>query len=303
MLQLHHESSQALENLRATGEFPPAWRTMAELEAQTNKALKRFLEERYNVSQKLGGISLMIELLDRIVRTEDQESLDGDTLSESEKLEVVQALDRQNHLLQLYPRYATMLLGMLEDVATREHRPLRILELASGSGGLAIAIAEEAQRKKLDVSVTGSDVVQKYVDEGNRQAAEKKLPLNFQLLNAFELIEFPEGAFDITIMAHSLHHFTPGQLAVIIAQAAKHTKTAFIGIDGHRSIMMAGGIPLVALLQAIPAFIADGFTSARKFYTEKELAMIAEIVTGRSDHTLTIDWPVNIITIRCYGIN
>ncbi len=298
MLQLHQEGIQALENLRTAGEFPLAWKTMAELEQQTNKALKDFLEERYKVSQQLGGMSLMIELLDRLVRTDDKESLDGDTLSESEKLEVVQALDRQNHLLQLYPRYATMLLGMLEEVAAREHRPLRILELASGSGGLAIAIAEEAQRKKMNISVTGSDIVQKYVDEGNRQATAKKLPLNFQLLNAFDLPEFREGAFDITIMAHSLHHFTPGQLAVIIAQAVKHTTTAFIGIDGHRSIVMAGGIPLVALLQAIPAFIADGFTSARKFYTEKELEIIAEIATGRSDHSITVEWPVNILTVR-----
>ena len=301
MLQLKKEGAQALENLRKAGDIPSVWQSMEELESTTNQVIARFLDERFRVSQKLGGGSLLTELLDRMLRTSETECMDDSTLSETKKLELVQALDRQNNLMQLYPRYVSLLLSLLEDTAASTDQMFRILELASGSGGLAIALAEEAQRRELPISVTGSDIVPKYIEEGNRLATEKKLPLNFQLLNAFNLPEFSEGAFDLMVMSQSLHHFTPGQLAVIIAQAAKHTKRAFVGIDGHRSITLTGGVPLMALMQGIPSFALDGLTSARKFYSEPELDIIAELATGKRNHTITSPWPLSILTVRFDG--
>ncbi len=301
MLQLKKAGSQALENLRSEGNFPPVWQSMEELETYANDSVSRFLDERFKVSKELGGNSLLPELIDRLLRTSDKEYMDSGTLSEAKKLELVQALDRQNHKMQLYPRYVTLLLSLLEEVATREKRNVSVLELASGSGGLALALAEEAQRKNLPVSVTGSDIVPKFIEEGNRQAAEKKLPVKFQLINAFSLPQFPEGSFDLMVISQSLHHFTPGQLAIMIAQSAQHTTTAFVGIDGYRSILLAGGVPLMASIQGIPSFALDGLTSARKFYSELELDIIAEIATGKREHTVACSWPLSILTVRFDG--
>jgi SAM-dependent methyltransferase len=301
MLQLKKEGRKALENLRSSGDFPPVWQSMEELESMTNHFISNFLDERYRVAHKIGGGSLLTELLDRVLRTADNECMDDSTLPESKKLELVQALDRQNHTMQLYPRYVTLLLSLLEKVEKQENRKLSVLELASGSGGLALALAEEAKKRDLPIAITGSDIVPKFIEEGNRQAAEKQLPLNFKLLNAFDLPEFPEGSFDLMVMSQSLHHFTPGQLAIIIAQSAKHTKTAFVGIDGYRSVLLTGGVPLMASLQGIPSFALDGLTSARKFYSELELDIITEIATGKRDHTVTCDWPLSILTVRFDG--
>jgi len=301
MLQLKKEGGLALEKLRSEDNFPPAWQNMEELESRTNNLIAHFRDERYRISQQLGGLSLIAAMLDRTLRTSENERMDDRSLSEQEKLELVQALDRQNKLMQLYPRYVALLLPLVEEVAQRERRTANILELASGSGGLALALAEEVRRKKLPVSVTGSDIVPKFVEEGNRLAAAKQLPLTFRQLNAFALPAFPEGSVDLMVLSQSLHHFTPGQLAVIIAQAAKQTTTAFVGIDGYRSLLLAGGVPLMASLQGIPAFACDGLTSARKFYSELELALIAEIATGTREHTITCDWPLTILTIRFDG--
>lgn len=298
MLQFKKEGNQALENLRSSGSFPPAWQSMEELERATNTVISHFLDERYRIAHKIGGGSLLTELLDRALRTADTECMDDSRLPESKKLELVQALDRQNHTMQLYPKYVALLLSLLEKVERKENRKFTVLELASGSGGLALALAEEAQKRELPIAITGSDIVPKFIEEGNRLAAEKQLPLNFQRLNAFDLPEFPEGSFDLMVMSQSLHHFTPGQLAIIIAQSAKHTKTAFIGIDGYRSVLLTGGVPLMACLQGIPSFALDGLTSARKFYSELELDIIAEIATGKRDHTVTCDWPLSILTVR-----
>ena len=298
MLQLKTAGFKALGNLRPWGNFSSGFLNMDELNLKADEAVARFLDERFAVSQELGGVFFLLELLDTAIRTSDQELMDKPNLPESEKLDMVQALDRQNVMMQLYPRYIDTLLPLITEVAERTKREVRVLELASGAGGLAFALAETAEQKNLDVRITASDIVPAFIEEGNGIAAKKKLAVSFRLLNAFDLTELEMGEFDIVVMAQSLHHFTPGQLAVIIAQSARHAKTAFVGIDGYRSMLLAGGVPLIASLQGIGSFTLDGLTSARKFYSELELDMIAELATGRREHTLECLWPFSVLTVR-----
>ena len=244
MLQLKTAGFKALGNLRPWGNFSSGFLNMDELNLKADEAVARFLDERFAVSQELGGVFFLLELLDTAIRTSDQELMDKPNLPESEKLDMVQALDRQNVMMQLYPRYIDTLLPLITEVAERTKREVRVLELASGAGGLAFALAETAEQKNLDVRITASDIVPAFIEEGNGIAAKKKLAVSFRLLNAFDLTELEMGEFDIVVMAQSLHHFTPGQLAVIIAQSARHAKTAFVGIDGYRSMLLAGGVPV-----------------------------------------------------------
>jgi len=228
--------------------------------------------------------------------------MDNENLSGDEKLTLVKALDRQNEMMGLYNRYPAIILPLAEEIARKENRSIRLLELASGSGGLSLALAEEARRKNLPLSIVASDIVPIFIEEGNRQAEEKKLPVTFRLINAFEMPEFSSGSFDLMVLSQSIHHFTPGQLAIMIAQSAKQTKTAFVGIDGYRSMLLAGGVPLMATMQGIASFTLDGFISARKFYSELELDIIAEIATGKRNHAITSPWPLSILTVRFDGI-
>ena len=298
MLQLKTAGFKALGNLRSSGNFSSGFLNMDELNLKADEAVARFLDERFAVSQELGGVFLLLELLDTAIRTSDQELMDKPNLPENEKLDMVQALDRQNVMMQLYPRYIDTLLPLITEVAERTKREVRVLELASGAGGLAFALAETAEQKNLDVRITASDIVPAFIEEGNGIAAKKKLAVSFRLLNAFDLTELEMGEFDIVVMAQSLHHFTPGQLAVIIAQSARHAKTAFVGIDGYRSMLLAGGVPLIASLQGIGSFTLDGLTSARKFYSELELDIISEIATGRREQRVECSWPFSVLTVR-----
>ena len=298
MLQLKTAGFKALGNLRSSGNFSSGFLNMDELNLKADEAVARFLDERFAVSQELGGVFFLLELLDNAIRTSDKELMDKPNLPENEKLDMVQALDRQNVMMQLYPRYIDTLLPLITEVAERTKREVRVLELASGAGGLAFALAETAEQKNLDVRITASDIVPAFIEEGNGIAAKKKLAVSFRLLNAFDLTELEMGEFDIVVMAQSLHHFTPGQLAVIIAQSARYAKTAFVGIDGYRSMLLAGGVPLIASLQGIGSFTLDGLTSARKFYSELELDIISEIATGRREQRVECSWPFSVLTVR-----
>ncbi|MCF8383052.1 MAG: methyltransferase domain-containing protein [Chlorobium sp.] len=301
MLQLRTAGYKALDNLRSRNLFPPRWKNTQELEEATDRLMQQFLAERFAVSTELGAGFLMGELLDRAVRTDEAEVMDGEGLPEAEKLELVEALDRQNDAMGLYSLYASLLFPLVRDIAGRTRRTPRLLELASGSGGLALALASEAERDGIAVSVTGSDIVPVYMEESNRRAAEKKLPVTFRTLNAFTMEAPDEEPYDIVLISQSLHHFTPGQLAVIIAKAEERKASAFVGIDGYRDLLLGLGMPLVASLQQIKAFARDSLTSARKFYSEPELDLIAESAAGAGRHAVSCSWPVSVLSVRFDG--
>lgn len=297
MLQLRTASWKALDIMRSEREFPPARKQPDDIERVTDDFMHRFHEVRRRVSAELGGWYLVEELLDNALRTGENELMDSECISELEKLRVVRALDRQNSVMGIYAALSGIILPCIREAARRSGSEARVLELAGGTGGFALALAAEAGRQGLQVSITSSDIVPAYIEEGRRAAAEHNLPVEFIMLDALDPRGFGDRKADIVVMSQSLHHFTPGQLAVIIARSARHASTAFFGIDGYRSLLLTAGVPLVAGLQAIPSFAVDGLISARKFYSEAELGIIADLAAGEGRSSVRCSWPLSVLTV------
>ena len=80
---------------------------------------------------------------------------------------------------------------------------MRILDLGTGSGYLAFALA----KKYPDVSVIGLDIVEKALEE-NRKRAEHEALDNLSFIS-YNGISFPfdSGSFDMTVSRYALHHF------------------------------------------------------------------------------------------------
>ena len=294
MLQLNTAGYKALDQLRSRGECPPAWSRIDELEGVTNRFMERFRQERFEVSKELGPGFFVPEMIDRMIRTEETECMDDASADGRDRLEWVRALDRMNHMTLAYEHQCDLLMPIISGLAETE-KPVGILELAAGSGGLAFALAERARRAGVEVKITASDIVPEMVSEGNRIAEERNLPVHFRRLNAFDFEGIEPGSADLVVISQSLHHFTPGQLALMIAQAERRGAAAFVGIDGYRSLLLFGGVPLVASLQGIGAFTQDGLTSARKFFSEIELDIITAIATRRQAHRVTCSWPLTML--------
>jgi SAM-dependent methyltransferase len=297
MLQLTTAGYIAIENVCNNLGLPVKWQTQEELETVTNRYHQAFLDERFEVSKTLGGFFLAHELIDRSIRTEEQERMDNPSLTATQKIRLIKALDNMNNMMSLYPRYISIIEPSIRKIAKEKKRPARILELASGAGGFALAIAAKAKQSSLPVEITGSDIVEEYVEYGNRVAEEQNLPVLFKTINAFELDALDTCACDIILISQSLHHFTPGQLARIIVQSRLHGAAEFLGLDGHRGTDVLAGVPLMAMLQGISALTLDGYTSARKFYSELELDLIARIATGSMRHTIEFSWPLTVLDI------
>jgi len=85
--------------------------------------------------------------------------------------------------------------------------------------------------------------------------------------------DLPEGAYDLAFIAQSVHHFSPGKLARMIAESRRVATTALVSVDGYRSVGMLGFVIGTAALTARPAIIHDATLSARKFYSAPELSV------------------------------
>ncbi|MGC8774704.1 MAG: class I SAM-dependent methyltransferase [Chlorobaculum sp.] len=296
MLQLETAGYKTLDQLRSRGEFPPRWSKIEELERLTDSFMERFRQERFKVSKELGPGFVFSELIEQMVRTSEREHMDDETKPDGERLESVRALDRMNRMTLAYEHQCDLLMPLIGELG-RTGKPVSILELAAGSGGLTFALAERALKAGIEVRITASDIVQAMIDEGNRQAAERNLPVSFRRLNAFDFEGIEPGSVDLVLISQSLHHFTPGQLALMIAQAKRHGASAFVGLDGFRSLLLIGGVPLVASLQGIGEFTLDGLTSARKFYSGIELDIIAAIATDKEAHRVSCSWPMTVLHV------
>lgn len=253
------------------------WQSMAELERAADAALASLREQRRQLAAEDVTARLLVQLDERL-RSQEDELLDDPSLPAAERIGIVQALHRMNQRVGAYRRFFNTLKPYVRLIHQREQRPVRILELAAGSGEFTLALATLAREREAPIEITGSDYARAYVDAANAKASERKLDTRFIELNAFDLTALASGSYDLVFIAQSLHHFSPGQLAMMIAQSLRIARHAFVGIDGHRSLRLLGLIPLYGMLMARHrGYLHDSWVSIRKFYSAGELELLGRL--------------------------
>lgn len=299
MLQMIDIANKAQSELELLAPFPPSWKTMAELENMTNDWMRLWLSKRSHIAQENGFFSHFSDYVDKIARTDLPEHTDNPNVSSERKLKIVKSLHRMNILNGAYGYYIKILTPVIMEIAAKRNKSVRLLELASGSGEMAMNLARLALKKNLPVEVTGSDYIEKVVKDAEKRAIRRGLEMHFRAINALDMSVLNQGEYDIFLIIGTLHHFTPGQLAVMIAQSKKITGSTFIGIDGHRSMSMLLGLPLVHLITLLPDHIHDAWLSTRKFYTLFELERIAQIAVPDANITTMHSWPgISVLKVR-----
>ena len=239
-------------------------------------------ERRRIIARKRGRLLSMADAFDRALRTEELEHLDEEDFPTSKKWKMVSGIHLLNLSLFTYHRIFWLLEPLIRDLAEKKGRPVELLELACGSGEFTLGMARLAKKKGLPVVLTGSDYIPAYVEMGNRNAARRKLPVSFREVNAFDMQAVSPGEFDLMFINQSIHHFSPGQIAMMIAQSRLLGADAFFGFDGLRSIQVLLGLPLLTSLSLRAYMVHDALISARKLYSDFELSLIARMAAPDS---------------------
>jgi SAM-dependent methyltransferase len=248
-----------------------------DLERHVDDVIGRLRVERRRRGREAGGLTGLSVTIDDALRTDAVEHMDDPNFPERGKFAIAQGLHLLNTVTFGYVRLVAYLEPMLREAHARLGRPVRVLELAAGTGGFAFALAKGARRRGLSVEVTGSDIVPLYVSRAKAAAEKTDLPLTFKRVDALDMSDIADGAYDIAFIAQSVHHFSPGQLARMVAECRRIATTAFVSVDGHRSLGMVGFVVGTAALAMWPSMIHDATISARKFYSAPELAAIAQL--------------------------
>lgn len=291
MLQMKKMAIEAKKELELSTLFPPPWETMEELKNVTDDWMNRWISKRSHIAQNHSQFAFFSDNIDKMVRTELPEHTDNPEVSSGRKLKIVRNIHRTNLLLGVYRHYIKILTPLIMEVAAIRNRPVRLLELASGSGEMAMNLARLASKNNLPVEVTGSDYVEAVVKDAEERAFERGLEMHFRTINAFDMDVLKQGEYDIILITGTMHHFTPGQLAVVIAQSRKFASSAFVGIDGYRSMSLLFLLPVVHLVTFSTDNIHDSWLTARKFYTLSELEYIANIAVPDAKISATHSFP------------
>ena len=273
------------------------------LEHHVDAVINDLRAERVKRAAQAGGLAKVGATLDAALRTDAVEHMDEDGYPEKGKLGIALGLHMMNVASASYRRFFSMLLPTLKGAEARFGRPARVLELASGSGGFAFALDALARRNGIKVDVTASDIVPLYVTRGQERAARDRVPVTFRHLDALDMGSIESGAYDVVFVAQSVHHFSPGKLARMIAQSKRVATTAFVSIDGYRSLSMVAFVSSTAILSLWPAMVHDAVISVRKFYGEAELEAIARMAAPGAAVSLGRIRPLNTaLTVRFDGV-
>jgi len=281
--QLKEIDRVLLRELEARETFPPDWDSMDDLARVAERTIQDFRTAR-RAHAEGSLLTRARAAMDDATQTDRLEYLDRDDVPQRVRHRLVRRLHRFNRLLMSYRRFLGVLQPVIEAVSLREQRPARVLELGSGSGAFALALARLAIRRKLPVEITGSDVVDRYIDAANVEASRRGLPVRFRQINAFDMAHaVTPGDFDVVFIAQSTHHFSPGQVAKMVAQARGIYARRFVSIDGQRNWWSMAVVPMAgAVVTRDRRLVHDASISTRRFYADAELRVLARIAAPQA---------------------
>lgn len=178
-------------------------------------------------------------------------------------------------------------------VSFPRNRPLRVLDLACGSGDVMLGLWRRASRHNIPVTVVGLDRSSLAVDQARARAQRAGAPLDFQVGNVLE-IEY-ERQFDVVTSSLFLHHLRESEAVCLLSRMAAATSHLVLINDLRRSV--AGLLLAEAasrLLTRSPVVHVDAARSVAGAFSAAELRDLADRanLTGA---TVTRRWPCRLL--------
>lgn len=247
----------------------------AALASLGERALARMRAELRAEAGRRGIFHAVAADLDaRFADTDETEWLDDPDFDREARVRVLEHLDRLNGVVGSYDAF----FGALRPFLRRDGAPTRLLDLAAGHGGFALAAARIARREGIALAPCATDLKREYLDLGAAIAAREGLDVAFEVQDALDLSNLAPGAFDVVICTQSLHHFPPGLVAVLASEASRIAGRGVVLIDGYRSRVHAaliGSLGLVRFRDVV--FAHDTWVSFRRFFVAEELGLLMRL--------------------------
>lgn len=212
--------------------------------------------------------------VDRRLFRQGQEKMDDPAVDPQVRVRILSDLARVNDLIGSYLSLWSTAAPFLGP------GPTEVLDVASGHGGLALWLLRQGPARGLDLRVTATDLRDDYLAQARTQAARAGLPLRTRVLDALAMDLEPRSV-DVVTCTQAIHHFTPGQVAVLLAEGRRVARRAVVFTDGLRSTRQLGlACALFVGMGSHPASVHDCAVSVRRMFVPEELDLLAALVPG-----------------------
>jgi ubiquinone/menaquinone biosynthesis C-methylase UbiE len=157
--------------------------------------------------------------------------LDEPQQDAAELAENFRDIERVNRLLGGTSIILQHLPPMIE--ATSSSRPVRVLDIATGSADIPIAVSCWAEKRQIDLTIVASDQSEDVLEIARKRTA------NYAGISIVQhdarSIPLPDRQFDIVLCSLSLHHFSPDDAVRVLGEMRRLARTGFILNDLSRS--------------------------------------------------------------------
>lgn len=166
-----------------------------------------------------------------------------------------------------------VILAHLARLARAHPRPrYRVLDVATGSADLPLAIVGWGRRRGVTFDVVATDLHPATLDEARRRTAgEPAIAIAEADARA---LPFEDGAFDLVLCSTALHHFDdPAELVQVLRELRRVARIGGVVNDLRRSRAALLGARLLAatVWRRHPVTRHDGPLSVRRAFTPDEL--------------------------------
>ncbi|QDS95283.1 hypothetical protein FF011L_40760 [Roseimaritima multifibrata] len=204
------------------------------------------------------------------------EWMDDPALSPERHRHALLGLHRLN---QISGVSGAMMRQLMRFAAATPHRPLKVLDIAAGSGDLPIAWLSMARRRGIQLSVTALDISDVALQTASKWAAEAGVELGTICRDCLQ-DGLPDG-FDIVTCSLFMHHLDPPDVSRLVQEMWRASERAVVICDLERSRMNLALIAASARLVTRSDVVHfDASASVRGAYTRAEFATLVQQSLG-----------------------
>jgi len=162
---------------------------------------------------------------------------------------------------------------------------ITVLDVATGSADLPVAIVDWARERGIGVGITGVDINNRSIEIARKHAAGYP-EIKLRVADGLNL-PFPDGSFDFVLCSKTLHHLNEQDAVRMIGEIMRVARRGYVIMDLRRSWIAYALIYLLTRLftgNRITRY--DGPLSVLKSCTTCELAALASSA-GAAEFTIS----------------
>lgn len=223
-------------------------------------------------------------------RVREPEIMDDPGLEERRHFDALEGLARLNRLSAGARHLWPPIRRLAGQLGTDR---LRVLDVATGSGDIPIALWRKARRGGLNLEVTGIDISPQAVHFARERAARHEADVSFAVGDA--LSDEPPQEYDVVISSQFLHHLDDTQACRLLRAMATSARHLVLVSDLRRSalnlLMVRIGAWLVTRSRVVHV---DGARSVKAAFRPREVLALAK-AAGLREATLTRCFPCRFL--------